>query len=269
MRLKTQVKAVVGSIRVGRLIISALVVGVLIVGTGFAANSKAGGARTSDNKSLSGLSSAAPLGQRRGRNWDGYPNLGGSFDLRQTALNAGYNEGSKQGRKDRDDHKYSNYSDFKEYRNADQDYSSKLGDKGLYQRYYRMAFESGYDTENQNPSNYRQPRNGDHNRDRDYDRNRDNDRNGDYQGRGRNWDRYGAYGGSSQLRQTALNAGYNAGIKEGRNDRKKNRHRNYNDFGSYRSADTDYSSKLGDKELYRRYYREGFQNGYEDGYRGY
>jgi len=183
--------------------------------------------------------------------------------LRQTALNAGYNEGSKQGRKDRDDHKYRNYSDFKEYRNADQDYSSKLGDKGLYQRYYRMAFESGYDTENQNPSNYRQPRGGDHDRDRDYDRNRD------YQSRGRDWDRYGSYGGSFQLRQTALNAGYNAGIKEGRNDRKKNRHRDYNDFSSYRSADTDYSSKLGDKELYRRYYREGFQNGYEDGYRGY
>ena len=30
---------------------------------------------------------------RRGRNWDNYGNYGGSFDLRQTALNAGYNEG--------------------------------------------------------------------------------------------------------------------------------------------------------------------------------
>ena len=39
--------------------------------------------------------------QRRGRNWDGYPKLGGSFELRQTALNAGYNEGSKEGRRDR------------------------------------------------------------------------------------------------------------------------------------------------------------------------
>ena len=31
--------------------------------------------------------------------------------------------------------------------------------------------------------------------------------------RGRNWDRYGQYGGSFQLRQTALNAGYNNGIE--------------------------------------------------------
>src|SRR6185437_8142870 len=36
---------------------------------------------------------------RRGRD-DDYPNLGGTFQLRQTALNAGYNEGIKEGRKD-------------------------------------------------------------------------------------------------------------------------------------------------------------------------
>jgi hypothetical protein len=41
---------------------------------------------------------------------------------------------------------------------------------------------------------------------------RDNDRRYDN-------DRYG-YGGSFQLRQTALNAGYNEGIKEGRKDRR-------------------------------------------------
>ena len=193
-------------------------------------------------------------GQRRGRDWDGYPNLGGSFDLRQTALNAGYNEGSKEGRNDRSKNRYRDYNDFKSYRNADSDYSSRLGDRSLYQRYFRMAFESGYDTENPPPNR--------RNNNRDYDRDRDGHR-------GRNWDRYGTYGGSFDLRQTALNAGYNAGIKEGRNDGKKGRHRNYNDFGSYRNADDDYSSKLGDKELYRRYYREGFQNGYEDGYRGY
>src|SRR5438876_954658 len=89
------------------------------------------------------------------------------------------------------------------------------------------------------------------------------------QRRGRSWDSYPDCGGSSDLRQTALNAGYNAGIKQGRDDGRKGRHRNYADFGSYRDATTDYSSKLGDRELYRRYYREGFQNGYEDGYNGY
>src|SRR5262245_56719192 len=82
--------------------------------------------------SVATLSTSASS-QRRGRNLDGYPNWGGSFDLRQTALNAGYNEGSKEGRKDYDKRTSHQYDDFKAYRNADQDYSSKFGDKNLYQ----------------------------------------------------------------------------------------------------------------------------------------
>ena len=49
------------------------------------------------------------------------------------------------------------------------------------------------------------------------DRNRGD--NGDQNRRGRDWDRYGNYGGSSELRRTALNAGYEEGVKEGRKDR--------------------------------------------------
>ena len=86
--------------------------------------------------------------------------------------------------------------------------------------------------------------------------------------RGRNWDRYGSYGGSFQLRQTALNAGYNEGYKEGRKDRNR-RPENFRNFSAYRYASKDYNSRLGSKALYQRYFREGFQNGYEDGYRGY
>jgi hypothetical protein len=204
-------------------------------------------------------SSTTADAQRRNR-WDGYPNWGGSYQLRETALNAGYNEGSKEGRNDRSRNRYRNYSEFSDYNNADKDYSSKLGDRDLYRRYYRAAFESGYDTEN--PGNYRNDRNDQNDRDRV----RNQTRNRRW---GRNWDLYGKYGGSYELRQTALNAGYNEGIKQGRNDRKKNRPRNYSEFSVYREATTDYSSKLGDRELYRRYYREGFENGYEDGYRGY
>ena len=76
------------------------------------------------------------------------------------------------------------------------------------------------------------------------------------------------YGGSYQLRQTALNAGYNEGIKEGRKDRDKGDRFEYRDEEDYRNANTDYSSRLGSKELYRQYFRQGFANGYSDGYRG-
>jgi len=87
--------------------------------------------------------------------------------------------------------------------------------------------------------------------------------------RGRDWDRYDNYGGSFKLRQTALNAGYNNGIEEGRKDRRNGDRFDYRDEGDYQKATEDYSSRLGDRELYRRYFREGFGTGYEDGYRGY
>jgi hypothetical protein len=107
-------------------------------------------------------------------------------------------------------------------------------------------------------------------RDRDQ-RDRDQrDRNGNNgERRGRHWDRYGTYGGSFQLRQTALNAGYNEGIKEGRRDRNRRSHSDFRNNSAYRNATKDYNSRLGDKELYRRYYRDGYENGYNDGYNGY
>jgi len=83
-----------------------------------------------------------------------------------------------------------------------------------------------------------------------------------------NDDRYG-YGGSYQLRQTALNAGYNEGIKEGRKDRNNRDRFDFRDEEDYRNANTDYSSRLGNRSLYQQYFRQGFQNGYTDGYRGY
>ena len=83
-------------------------------------------------------------------------------------------------------------------------------------------------------------RNDDNNR---YDRNSQYDRTR----RGRNWDRYGGYGGSSQLRQTALNAGYNNGIQEGRKDRSRGDRFDYRDEGDYQRATEDYSSRLGDR----------------------
>lgn len=76
-------------------------------------------------------------------------------------------------------------------------------------------------------------------------------------------------GVSFDLRQTALNAGYNEGIKEGRKDRQNGERFEFRDEEDYRNANTDYSSRLGNREVYRQYFRQGFANGYNDGYRGY
>jgi hypothetical protein len=230
-----------------------------------------------------------PYGQDRDygrrRSWDSYPNWGGSFDLRQTALNAGYNEGMKAGTNDRQRNRSANYSDQNEYRKATKDYSSRLGDRELYRRYFREAYQTGYNDgygiynnnggyiNNGGYNNDGSYNNGGYNNDGRYNNNRD--RNGNWNRddwnrnrRGRNWDQYDNYGGNFQLRQTALNAGYNEGIKEGRNDARRGRRNDFRNSGAYRDATKDYSSRLGDKELYRRYYRAGYENGYYDGLSG-
>jgi hypothetical protein len=110
--------------------------------------------------------------------------------------------------------------------------------------------------QNQQDDRYQQRRN------RDYRRGRNN-RGGRY------GDGYGDYGGSVQLRQTALNAGANEGNKAGRKDRSRGERYDYSDEGAYQKATKDYSSGLGDREVYRRYFREAFEHGYADGYQGY
>jgi hypothetical protein len=119
-----------------------------------------------------------------------------------------------------------------------------------------------------------QDRDRDRDRDRDWDRDRDRrdrrDRNrrGGWHGRRGN-DDYPNYGGSFQLRQTALNAGYNEGIKEGRNDRRKGDRYDFRDEREYQRASKDYSSRYGDRDLYSRYFRMAFENGYDAGWNGY
>ena len=197
---------------------------------------------------------------RRDRNWDRYDNYGGSAELRQTALNAGYNEGIREGSNDRQNGRNSNYQDSNAYRTATRDYSSRLGDRELYRRYFRQGFESGYNAESGGQGSIGRD---------DSNRNRDRNDNGKQNRRGRNWDGYGNYGGSFQLRQTALNAGFNEGAKQGRKDRNKRSGNGYQDQSTYQKATKDYSSRLGDREVYRRYFREAYEHGYADGVNGY
>lgn len=198
---------------------------------------------------------------RRGRNWDRYGNYGGSLELRRTALNAGYNEGIKEARKDRGNGSRTEHRNLSSYQKATKDYSRRLGDRELYRRYFREAFEDGYNAESYARGNRnRQDRYG--NRDRN-DNNRNQDR------LGRNEDGYGNFGGSFQLRQTALNAGFNEGVKQGRQDRSARNNNGYQGQSTYQKATKDYSSGLGDREVFQRYFREAYEHGYADGYAGY
>ena len=86
---------------------------------------------------------------------------------------------------------------------------------------------------------------------------------------GRNEDGYGNFGGSFQLRQTALNAGFSEGVKQGREDRRSRKSNGYQGHSTYQKATKDYSSGLGDREVFQRYFREAYEHGYADGYAGY
>ena len=59
-------------------------------------------------------------------------------------MNAGYNEGIKEGRKDRERGDRFDYRDEEDYRNANTGYSSRLGDRSAYAQYFREAFVNGY-----------------------------------------------------------------------------------------------------------------------------
>jgi len=69
--------------------------------------------------------------------------MGGSFDLRQTALNAGYNEGMKTARR-RGRRVEAPTFKTKRLPQATKDYSSRLGSRDLYSRYFREAYETGF-----------------------------------------------------------------------------------------------------------------------------
>jgi hypothetical protein len=203
---------------------------------------------------------ASATGNAQDRNWDRYGDYGGSAELRQAALNAGYNDGMRAGNDDRQRRRQSSYQNSNVYQQATNGYSRRLGDRELYRRYFREAFENGYNFNNNNQDNlgrddrYRYP-------DRDNYPNRTR--------RGRNWDGYGNLGGSAELRQTALNAGYNEGNKQGQKDRGRSYNSNYQGQSAYQKATKDYNSRLGDRSLYQRYFREAYENGYSDGLNGY
>jgi len=191
---------------------------------------------------------------RRGREWDRYGNYGGSQELRRIALTNGYDEGAKEGRKDRGNGNRTEHRNLSSYQKATKGYNSRLGDRELYRRYFREGFENGYNSESYVRGNRNR---------RDRNDNNDRDR------YGRDEDGYGNYGGSFQLRQTALNAGFNEGVKQGREDRKRRDGNGYQSQSTYEKATKDYSSGLGDREVYRRYFREAYEHGYADGYAGY
>jgi len=73
----------------------------------------------------------------------------------------------------------------------------------------------------------------------------------------------------NQTKNKSDNAGYNNGIEAGRRDRQRGAYYDINSQREFQRASKDYSSRLGDRNLYAEYFRLAFQRGYDTGYQGY
>ena len=114
------------------------------------------------------------------------------------------------------------------------------------------------DEKNRRKAHQRSERDGRYDNDEYYDR--DGRRNDGYNNDG--------YGNGADVRQVALERGYQEGIRAGRDDRSRNRGARYEDNSAYRNATAGYDNRYGNIDTYRGSFREGFRQGYQEGYNG-
>ena len=82
-----------------------------------------------------------------------------------------------------------------------------------------------------------------------------------YNGVVRETNEYGA-----QLLRNAVNAGYEQGYAQGRDDRRDRLSSNYRRAFAYQDANYGYSGRYVAQDDYNYYFRQGFRDGYTDGY---
>jgi hypothetical protein len=176
--------------------------------------------------------------------------------LAQAGWNSpGYNEGYQRGQSaGAEDSRRGNafeFTDESDYRRGDWGYRSQYGNRDRYRDAFRYGYQEGY-------------RYG-------YGGGYGSYGNGRYGGRGGlpPWaDRDGRYDpryGNSRYDpayQTGLNDGYEAGLDDGRD----NRRFDPVSEGRYRSADRGYRREYGSREIYKSNYRDAFRIGYERGF---
>ena len=170
----------------------------------------------------------------------------------------GYREGIRHGADDvRDGRRFEPERD-RVYRDADDGYNSRYGNRDAYRNEFRRGFTSGY-----REGYYNVRGNG---------RYQGDDR--IYQGRndriyqGRNDGIYDRGPGRTRgYQDPAFSRGYSDGWEKGRDD---GRDRDRNDpvrHGDYKDGDNGYERSYGSKDAYKNNYRSGFRQGYEAGYR--
>jgi hypothetical protein len=157
------------------------------------------------------------------------------------AFQQGHERGLRAGTEDlRRGDRY-DFTDEGEYRRADAGYRSQYGHRDRYRDEFRRGYEAGY------RSGYGVAGRG----------------GPSWNGRGGPWAGGRAGARIDVARQQGYSDGYEAGLDDGRDNRR------FDPVGErrYRSADRGYERHYGDKDYYKANYRTGFRSGYEAGYR--
>jgi flagellar biosynthesis/type III secretory pathway protein FliH len=151
----------------------------------------------------------------------------------QPGYGEGYERGQRAGNEDHRRGDHFSFIDEGDYRRGDIGYRSQFGNRDRYRDSFRRGFQEGY------RAGYGPEWRG----------------NGvPFPGRG--------VGIGRIAHQTGLNDGYEAGLDDGRDNRR------FDPIGEgrYRSADRGYERHFGPREIYKNAYREAFKDGYARGY---
>lgn len=163
-------------------------------------------------------------------------------ELERHAYDNGFREGVEEGRNDARRHRDFSYQRHDEYRDSDQGYHRRDGDRDLYRRSYRQGFQAGYsDAYNRNA------------------------------GYGRNtyptYRTYPTYPASrGGYASPAAQVGYRDGLEAGRKDARDRDQFDPVRSRRYREGDHDYDNRYGPRDAYKREYRAAFEQGYRQGY---
>ena len=194
-----------------------------------------------------GLSTAGCAAQVYGQTYPRGGVYGGSRDFDRRAYDNGYREGLDEGRSDARRNRNFAYDRHSEYRNADDGYNRRDGDREFYRRSYRRGFEIGYREA--------------------FERN----------------SRYGTYPTSPTYRTSpsyptypstgggygsfARDHGYREGLDAGRRDaRDRERFDSVRAMKRYYRDDSGYDTRYGSRDDYKRDYGAAFEQGYREGY---
>jgi hypothetical protein len=159
----------------------------------------------------------------------------------------GYRRGQSAGAEDARRGDRFEFTDQGDYRRGDSGYRSQYGNRDRYRDSFRFGYQEGYRLGYQGYDGYRNGRYGQY---------------PPYSGRGGGPPYDGRTNRYDLAYQTGLNDGYEAGLDDGRD----NRRFDPVSEGRFRSGDHGYRREYGPKEYYKLNYRDAFKLGYERGY---